>query len=99
MDCAAVLLDHAQCIYRSVLSKLEFFIKMKTAYLLSPSFITRGRVGACKAALILMKSSHFDRTLRYKSNFNSAKQSYETPKRIYPQITTILKECCSEFTH
>ena len=51
--------------YRSVLSKWEFFIKMRAAYLLSPSFITRGRMGASKAALILMKNSHFDRTLQY----------------------------------
>ena len=40
--------------YRSVLSKWEFFIKMRAAYLLSPSFITRGRMGASKAALILI---------------------------------------------
>ena len=38
---------------------------MRAAYLLSPSFITRGRMGASKAALILMKNSHFDRTLQY----------------------------------
>ena len=42
-----------------------FFIKMRAAYLLSPSFIIRGRMGASKAALILMKNSHFDRTLQY----------------------------------
>ena len=50
--------------YRSVLSKWEYFIKMRAAYLLSPSFITQGRMGASKAALILMKNSHFDRTLQ-----------------------------------
>jgi len=33
--------------------------------LLSPSYITRGRLGASKAALVLMKNSHFDRTLQY----------------------------------
>ena len=33
--------------------------------MLSPSFITRGRMGTRKAALILMKNSHFDRTLQY----------------------------------
>ena len=38
---------------------------MRAAYLLSPSFITQGRMGASKAALILMKNSHFDRTLQY----------------------------------
>ena len=38
---------------------------MRAAYLLSPSFITRGRMGAIKAALILVKNSHFDRTLQY----------------------------------
>ena len=38
---------------------------MRAAYLLSPSIITRGRMGASKAALILMKNSHFDRTLQY----------------------------------
>ena len=42
-----------------------FFIKMKAAYLLSPSFISRGRMGASKAALILMKISHFDMTQQY----------------------------------
>ena len=51
--------------YPSVLSKLEFFIKMRAACLLSPSFITQGRMGARKAALILMKNSHFDRTPQY----------------------------------
>ena len=49
----------------SVLSKWEFFIKMRAAFLLSPSFITIGRMGASKAALILLKNSHFDRTLQY----------------------------------
>ena len=34
---------------------------MRAAYLLSPSFITRGRMGASKAALILMKNFHLDR--------------------------------------
>ena len=43
---------------------------MRAAYLLSPSFITRGRMGASKAALILMKNSHFDRTLQYSSRKN-----------------------------
>ena len=43
--------------YRSFLSKWEFFTKIRAAYLLSPSFITRGRMGASKAALILMKNS------------------------------------------
>jgi len=38
---------------------------MRAAYLLSPSIITRGRMGASKAALILMKNSYFDRTLQY----------------------------------
>ena len=37
---------------------------MRAAYLLSPSFITQGRMGASKAALILMKNSHFDSTLQ-----------------------------------
>ena len=50
--------------YRSVLSKWEFFIKMRAAFLLSLSSITQGRMGASKAALILMKNSHFDRTLQ-----------------------------------
>ena len=40
---------------------------MRAAYLLSPTFITRGRMGASKAALILMKYSHFDWTLQYLS--------------------------------
>ena len=51
--------------YRSVLSKWEFFIKMRAAFLLSPSSITWGRMGASKAALISMKNSHFDRILQY----------------------------------
>ena len=33
--------------------------------MLSPFFITRGRMGARRAALILMKISHFDRTPLY----------------------------------
>ena len=36
------------------------------AFLLSPPFITQGRMGTRKTVLILMKNSHFDRTLRYK---------------------------------
>ena len=40
----------------------SFFIKMRAAFLFSLSSITRGRMGASKAALILMKNSHFDRT-------------------------------------
>ena len=51
--------------YRSVLSKWEFFIKMSAACLLSSSFITWGRMRARKAALILMKNNHFDRTPQY----------------------------------
>ena len=35
----------------------SFFIKMRAAFLLSPSFITQGRMGARKVALILMKHS------------------------------------------
>ena len=50
--------------YRIVPSKWEFFIKMRATFLLSPSFITNGRMGASKAALILMKNSYFDRTLQ-----------------------------------
>ena len=38
---------------------------MRAAFLLSPSSITQGRMGASKAALILMENSHFDRTLQY----------------------------------
>ena len=38
---------------------------MRATYLFSPSFITRGRMGVSKAVLILMKNSHFDRTLQY----------------------------------
>ena len=51
--------------YTVVSYQNEFFIKMRAAYLLSPSSITQGRMGASKAALILMKNSHFDRTLQY----------------------------------
>ena len=42
---------------------------MRAAYLLSPSFITQGRMGASRAALILMENSHFDRTLHSYLNF------------------------------
>ena len=45
----------------------NFSIKMgifSFAFLLSPPFITQGRMRARKAVLILMKNSHFDRTLR-----------------------------------
>ena len=52
-------------IHRCVLSKWEFFINMRAAFLFSPSFRTLGRMGARKAAHILMKNSHFDRTQRY----------------------------------
>ena len=38
---------------------------MRAAFFLSLSFITQGRMGARKAALILMKQSHFDRTPQY----------------------------------
>ena len=38
---------------------------MRAAFLLSPSFITQDRTGARKAALILMKYSHFDRRALY----------------------------------
>ena len=52
---------------------------MRAAYLLSLSFITRGRMGASQAALILMKNSHFDRTLQYSmyiSNFQNLHFSF-----------------------
>ena len=48
--------------YCSVLSKWEFFIKMRAALLL-PRVMEEGE--SKKAALIFMKNSHFDRTLRY----------------------------------
>ena len=48
--------------FRSERSKREFFIKLRAAFLLSPSFIAQGRMGARKAALILMNHFHFDRT-------------------------------------
>ena len=62
------LLLSRHAMYRSVLSKWEFFIKTRAVYLLSPYFITRARMGASKAALILMKNSHFDRTLQYEAS-------------------------------
>ena len=43
----------------------SFSSKWELPSLLSPSFITQGRMGASKAALILMKNSHFDRTPQY----------------------------------
>ena len=51
--------------YRSVLSNWKFFIKMRAAFL-ALSFLhnsTRGRIAARRAALILMKNSHFDEKL------------------------------------
>ena len=47
--------------YRSVLSKWEFFIKMRASYLLSPSFITRGRMGHGGK----QGSSYFDEKLSF----------------------------------
>ena len=44
--------------YRSVLSKWEFLIQMRAAYLLSPSFKPRGRWGK-------QGSSHFDEKLSF----------------------------------
>ena len=44
---------------------LQCFIRMRASFLLSPSFITQGRMGVRKIALILMKNSHFDRTPQY----------------------------------
>ena len=51
--------------YCSVLSKWEFFIKMRAALLapILPRVMEEGE--SKKAALILMKNSHFDRTLWY----------------------------------
>ena len=77
-------------------------MKMRAAILLSPSSITQGRMGATKAALILMKHSHFDRTPQYNINFPLCKCKYvqnileawaigEIYDRHY--INSILKEC------
>ena len=58
-DHHTIIWNHAKTettMYRSVLSNWEFFIKMRAACLLSPSFITQGRIGARKAALILIKT-------------------------------------------
>ena len=51
--------------YCSVLSKWEFFIKIRAALRapILPRVMKEGE--SKKAALILMKNSHFDRTLRY----------------------------------
>ena len=43
----------------------SFSSKWELPSLLSPSFITRGRMEARRAALILIKNSHFDRTPQY----------------------------------
>ena len=51
--------------YCGVLSKGEFFIKMRASFLLSLSSINHGRMGARKAALIWKKNSPFDRTPQY----------------------------------
>ena len=56
---------HLYLWYCGALSNWEFFIKMRAAFLLSPSCITQGRMVVRKAALILMKHSHFDRTPQY----------------------------------
>ena len=61
--CTFKVIQYLTIEYRSVVSKWEFFIKMRAAFLLYPSFITQGRMGASKVALILMKNSRFDRTL------------------------------------
>ena len=44
---------------------------MRAAFLLPPSFMTQGRMGARKAAPILMKSSHFDTTVQYTEEENN----------------------------
>ena len=43
----------------------SFSSKWELPFLLSPSSITQGRMGARKVALILMKNSQFDRTPQY----------------------------------
>ena len=48
-----------------VLWKWQIFIKMRAAFLAASSLELWRKERARKAALILMKNSHFDRTLRY----------------------------------
>ena len=48
----------------------SFSSKWELPSLLSPFFITRGRMRASRAALILMKISHFDRTPLYIGSFS-----------------------------
>ena len=59
----------------------SFSLDWELPSLLSPSFITRGRMEARKAALILMKNSHFDRTPQYidqpKVNWSSVLEIHE----------------------
>ena len=57
--------EHRYCV---VQSKWEFFLKMRAAFLASilPRVMKEGESKEGSSALILMKNSHFDRTLRYK---------------------------------
>ena len=59
--------------YFGVLSKWEFFIKKRAAFLTSilPRVMKEGE--SKKAALILMKNSQFDWTLRYKKKRSTEK--------------------------
>ena len=58
-------LKRSKCILRLTIVSYQiesFSSKWELPSWLSPSLITRGRMEARKAALILMKNSHFDRT-------------------------------------
>ena len=55
--------------------------------MLSPSFITQGRMEARQTALILMKNSHFDRTPRYTHTTSSPRRKADAGqnmKKAYP---------------
>ena len=74
---------------------------MRAAFLLSPSSITRGRMGASKAALILMKNSHFDRTLRQfkiRTLFNKMFDIFCNSDNAIPQLESQIA-MLTEFLH
>ena len=63
-------------------------IKMRAAFLALSSFITRGRMGARKAALIWMKNSNFDRTSQYLSVRISRVTYFKRQTKLQVQVHT-----------
>ena len=67
LNCLLLFHSSIICVYKIFITVVSyqserFSSKWELPSLLSPFFITRGRMGARGAALILMKISHFDRT-------------------------------------